>query len=465
MPVRSTIRRAVTPQAPEPPPTGDDLASPAPSAAAVARAGSLNLVARATSGMATLALAVLTTNVLSTHGRGVYAIITVWTGIVATVITAGTPVLAADLVHGRRSAQVLHGAATAIALVTAAVLVPVAFAISLVAHDVGAPALLAAAILTVLVTYAFYEMFIAQAEGRVVVVSLTDIGLAVCPLVTSVAAAILFDATVTLLVAAWAVGALVPAAVNFVRLSAHGSLLVARGWAAARGIARRSLGVALVGGATLLCTRIDVLVVAAVISASAAGIYSIPVALASSTLLLSRSLLTATYRPIMTAPAGELAGRLGVALRHSVILVLVGGGISIPLVALGAGFVFGDAYADIWRPYALLVAASAFLCVAEMIGHVLLTRLERQRELVLISIAMLMVNGVLAAAGAAWFGLVGAAASTTIAYAAAAAAQVACCARLLDVRMRDLVLPRRSDLMSYWRLAQALDVAPRCSGR
>ena len=432
------------------------LASPAPSAAAVARAGTLNLVARITSGTATLALAVVTTNVLSTHDRGVYVVITTWTGIVATVVTAGSPVLAADLVHGRQPQQVLHGAATALAVATASLLVPAALVISLLVDGVGAPALLAAAILTVLVTYAFYEQFIAQAQGRVLVVSLTDVGLAVCPLMASVAVAVLLHATVTSLVVAWAVGALVPAAANFIRVSGNGSLLIARGWAAARSIARRSLGVAIVGGATLLCTRIDVLVVAAVISASAAGIYSIPVALATSTLLLSRALLTVTYHPIMTAPPGELPGRLGVALRHSVILVLVAGGLSVPVVAVGARYVFGEAYADIWKPYILLVAANAFLCVAEMIMHVLLTRLERQRELVLISLGMLVVNGVLAAIGAAWFGLMGAAASTAVAYAAAAAAELACCAVLLGVPMRALAMPRRSDLASYWRLARAM---------
>jgi O-antigen/teichoic acid export membrane protein len=69
---------------------------------------------------------------------------------------------------------------------------------------------------------------------------------------------------------------------------------------------------------------------------------------------------------------------------------------------------------------------------------------------------MLIVNGVLAAAGAALFGLVGAAASTTITYALAAFALVAICARSLDVPMRDLAVPRVSDLLSYWRAVRSL---------
>jgi O-antigen/teichoic acid export membrane protein len=87
-----------------------------------------------------------------------------------------------------------------------------------------------------------------------------------------------------------------------------------------------------------------------------------------------------------------------------------------------------------------------------MLRHVLITRLERQREILLTSIGMLLANGVLAVAGAAAFGLIGAAASTTITYAGVAAGLVAFCARSLSVPMRALAVPRRSDLAPYGRL-------------
>jgi Na+-driven multidrug efflux pump len=69
---------------------------------------------------------------------------------------------------------------------------------------------------------------------------------------------------------------------------------------------------------------------------------------------------------------------------------------------------------------------------------------------------MLIVNGVFVAVGAALFGLVGAAASTTITYALAAYALVQICARSVDVPMRDLAVPRVSDLKTYWRAARSL---------
>jgi O-antigen/teichoic acid export membrane protein len=436
---------------------GADFPTPAPSSTALARASGLNLAARLTSGSATLGLAVLSTNVLDTHGRGIYAILSTWAGIAMTIITGGTAVLAADFVHGRHGAPVLHGASCAIALQAALVLFPVAAGISLLTNGVTLAALLCTAAVAVLVTYTNFEMSIAQARGSVLRVSLTDIGMSAFPLVASATAIVIVaDPTVTTLMAAWAIGATVTASLQFADALATAGVVIRNAWRVAVSIARRSIGVSLANGTALLTSRIDVLVVAVVLSASEAGIYSIPVALSTSLLLLSRSVLTATYRPIMTAPVSEVAARLSSALRHSVIVVLVGGTLSVPVVAFTAGFVFGDAYGDIWQPYAILVPAAACLCVAELLRHFLITRLERQREIVLTSVAMLIANGVLAVVGAATFGLVGAAASTTITYAGAAAALVAYCARALSVPMVELAVPRRSDLAPYGRVLRVL---------
>jgi O-antigen/teichoic acid export membrane protein len=427
--------------------------STAPPGVALARAGALNLLARLTSGAATLGLAVLTTNVLDTHDRGVYAILTLWAGVGATILTGGTTVLAADLIHGRHGERALHGASAAIGVGSALVLVPAAVVMALAMPDITVAALVATALICVLATYSSFEMSIAQARGDVVAVSLTDIAMAALPFVATVLAAVALEPTVGTLVAAWAAGSLVTAAAQ---LAIARAAPVGRAWRLARSIMRRSISVAFANGTSLLCSRIDVFVVAAVLSVSAAGVYSIPVALAANLMLLSRALLTATYRSIMTAGTDEVAARLSTSIRHSVIVVLAGGVLSLPVVAIAGGTVFGDAYRSVWEPYALLVPASAFLCVVEVLRHFLLTRLERQREFVLLATAMLVANGVLAAAGAAAFGLVGAAASTTVTYACAAYALVALCSRILGVTMRELAVPRPSDLAAYGRLGRSL---------
>jgi O-antigen/teichoic acid export membrane protein len=432
-------------------------AAGAASAQSIARAGGLNLAARPMSGAAVFGLAVITTNVLDTYGRGVYAILATWAGIAMTILTGGTTVMAADLIHGRHDERQLHGVSCAVAVQAGLLLFPIAAVVVLTVNGVSTVAVLCAAAVATLLTYCNFEMSIAQARGDILRVSLADMGMAGFPLLlTAVVAFAVADPTVALLMAAWAVGALLVACLQLTDAVATAGVVVRRSWSVAVGIMRRSTGVSAANGVALLMARIDVLVVAAVLGTSAAGVYSIPVALAANLLLLSRALLTATYRPIMTAAADQVGARLSAALRHAVIIVLVAGCLSVPFVALLAGPVFGDAYSEIWRPYAVLVPASAFLCVGEILRHFLITRLERQREILVTTAGMLIVNGILAVAGSAWFGLMGAAASTTIAYAGGVVALVAVCARSLSMPMLKLAVPRRSDLFAYWRLVRLM---------
>lgn len=421
----------------------------------IAKASALNLLARIISGGAALGLAILTTNVLDTDGRGIYAILGTLAGVLATIITGGTVVMAADLINGRQPQPVLHAAISAIGLATAMLLLPVSVLVSLATDWAPAAALVCTAAVTALLSYSNYEMHVAQTRGDVMRVSVTDIAMALFPLLLSVAAAVALDATVTTLMAAWTVAALITASAQFVSALPGAVPTARRAWSVAASTVRRSVGVAFANGVGLLCSRIDLLVVAVVLSTAEAGVYSIPVALAANLMLVSRALLTASYHPIMTAPATAVAGRLSAALRHSVILVLVAGGLSVPVVAVAAGPVFGDAYSEVWQPYSLLVPAIAFLCVAEFLRHFLLTRLERQREFVTVATGMLLLNGVLAVVGSAAFGLMGAAASTTIAYAAGTLVLIAICASELSVSMRALVMPRRSDAAAYWHVMRS----------
>src|ERR1700750_2727108 len=90
---------------------------------AMARAGALNLLARLITGAAAFALAVLTTHVLSVHGRGLYAVLTTTAGICVILLTAPSPVLVADLVHARRDEAHIRGGIAALGLVSCVVLV------------------------------------------------------------------------------------------------------------------------------------------------------------------------------------------------------------------------------------------------------------------------------------------------------------------------------------------------------
>jgi hypothetical protein len=76
-----------------------------------------------------------------------------------------------------------------------------------VTSGVTLAALVSTALLTALVTHSSFGMSIAQAHGDVFPVSLTDIAMAVFPLIATVIVAIVLDSTPGTLIAAWAAGA------------------------------------------------------------------------------------------------------------------------------------------------------------------------------------------------------------------------------------------------------------------
>src|SRR5664279_2205574 len=158
-----------------------------------------------------------------------------------------------------------------------------------------------AAIATGIVVFVSCEISLAQATGRVTAVGLGEISLATLPLLASAALAASGDATLGSLITAWLAGVSATAALQLWFALRRGGITPVESGIVWRWL-WRARGIALSNGMLQLCARVDVLVVSAVLSVSAAGVYSIPVALAANLLLFPRALLTVTYRSIMTAP-------------------------------------------------------------------------------------------------------------------------------------------------------------------
>jgi O-antigen/teichoic acid export membrane protein len=372
-------------------------------------------------------------------------VLTTAAGVGVIVLSAPAPVMLADLVRDRRGEAELRGGMLALGAGSALVLAFAALVANLAGVQLPGPSWvqILVAIATGVIVFSNCEISLAQATGRVTAVGLGEIGLATLPLLFSVAIAAFGDATLGLLITAWLAGVSATAALQLWFALRRGAITTT----APANVWRwlwRARGIAVSNGMLQLCARIDVLVVSAVISVSAAGVYSIPVALAANLLLFPRSLLTVTYRSIMTAPREEIARRAAATTTGSVALVLAGGAIGVPLTAALSGYVFGDAYADIWRPLAVLVPGIAAWSVVEVLRHVLLTRLERQHEVLITAIGMAGANGVLAVVGSREFGYVGAAASTTITYVAAALWMAHVCSRQLGVPIRHMFVLSRS---------------------
>jgi O-antigen/teichoic acid export membrane protein len=409
------------------------------------RASALNLAARLTSGAAAFALAILTARVLDTHGRGTYVVLTTAAGIGVVVLSAPAPVMVADLIRQRRDEGELRGGMLALGAGSALLLALTALIANLAGVGLPGPAWvqIMAAIATGIVVFASLEISLAQAMGRVTAVGLGEISLATLPLLASAAIAAFGHAALGSLITAWLAGVSATAALQLWFALRRGAITAVEPGIVLRWL-WRARGIALSNGMLQLCARIDVLVVSAVISVSAAGVYSIPVALAANLLLFPRALLTVTYRSIMTAPREAIARRTASTATGCCALVLAAGVVGVPLTAVLSARVFGGAYGDIWRPLAVLVPGIAAWSVVEVLRHVLLTRLERQREVVITAIGMAVGNGALAVVGSREFGYVGAAASTTITYIAAALWMAHVCSRQLGVPIRRLLVPSRS---------------------
>jgi O-antigen/teichoic acid export membrane protein len=410
-----------------------------------ARASALNLMARLISGAAAFALAVLTTRVLDTHGRGTYVVLTTAAGVGVVILSAPAPVMIADLVRDRSDEAELRGGMLALGAGSALVLASVAMFVNIAGARLPGPPLvqILAALATGIVVFVSCEISLAQARGRVTAVGLGEIALAILPLGASLAIVVYGRVSLVSLITAWLAGVSATAALQLGFALRRHAIIVTRSDIVWRWL-WRARGIAISNGMLQLCARIDVLVVSAVLSVSAAGIYSIPVALAANLLLFPRALLTVTYRSIMTAPREEIARRTAQTTTGCAALVLAGGALGVPITALLASRVFGSAYADAWRPLAVLVPGIAGWSVVEVLRHVLLTRLERQREVLITAIGMAVANGVLAVAGSSEFGYVGAAASTTITYLGAALWMARVCSRQLGVPVRRLFIPSRS---------------------
>jgi O-antigen/teichoic acid export membrane protein/capsular polysaccharide biosynthesis protein len=408
----------------------------------VVRASGLNLAARLTSGAAAFALAVLTTHVLDTHGRGSYVVLTTAAGVGVVVLSAPAPVMVADLVHDRHSEAELRGGIVALGAASALVLALAAVIANLAGVHLPGPAWvqILAAIATGVVVFVSCEIGLEQATGRVAGVSLGEIALATLPLLASGVVAALGRASLGSLITAWLVGVSATAALQIAFAVRRHAIVPIDSAVVGRWL-WRARSIAFSNGMLQLCARIDVLVVSAVISVSAAGVYSIPVALAANLLLFPRALLTATYRSIMTAPYELIARRTAATAAGSAALVLIGGALGVPAAAALSGPIFGSAYGNIWIPLAVLVPGIAAWSVVEVLRHVLLTRLERQREVLFTALGMSVANGALAVVGSYEFGSTGAAASTTITYVAAALWMARVCSRQLGVPIRRMFVP------------------------
>jgi O-antigen/teichoic acid export membrane protein len=219
---------------------------------------------------------------------------------------------------------------------------------------------------------------------------------------------------------------------------------------------RRGIPVSLANGIAKLSYRLDLIIVAALLTVADVGRYSVAVAAGESLLLLSRAAITGAYAPLISSELSESIRVTVRTMRHCIALVLPAGVVLTLLARLAMEPVLGPGFGDVWMLVGLLIPAFVAVSLLEVLVNFLVVRLERTREFLLMSIAMASGNLLAGAALVALIGLPGAAISTSIASTLALAYLVLRFIRAGGPSDPQAYLPSRAELRDYIQLFGAI---------
>ncbi len=225
-------------------------------------------------------------------------------------------------------------------------------------------------------------------------------------------------------------------------------------------IVRFTLVTGLGGIIGFLNYRIDLILVVSLDSREGAGIYSSAIAVAEALWLFSSAIAMASYARVARVDRAEAARVTATAVRHTMLVVMVGGIVTALVAPAAVELLFGRDYRDAATPLRILCLGTAMFAPQGLFTNYFTNQLGRpviQLVLAVFALSTSVVAGVLliphyGTAGAAW--------STTISYGASGVVAVGLFLWLSDARPSDLWRLRSSDIASYYRLTR--DVA---SGR
>jgi O-antigen/teichoic acid export membrane protein len=223
-----------------------------------------------------------------------------------------------------------------------------------------------------------------------------------------------------------------------------------------RTVARRGIGVSLANAIARLGYRVDLFVVAALLSVADVGRYSVAIAIAEALWQVSRAAGTGVYAAVIDPVSPEATALTLRSFRHSILLLTTGGFCAVVAAAVLFEPLLGAGFAGIWRPLALVVPGIVALGAAEMLQPFLLIRLESSREYLRTYATATAVNLLVALALVPWIGIAGAAVSTSIAYSAAALYLARRFQRLAGGVSPGDFVPGPADIRDYQRLGSAL---------
>jgi O-antigen/teichoic acid export membrane protein len=219
---------------------------------------------------------------------------------------------------------------------------------------------------------------------------------------------------------------------------------------------RRGIPVSLANTVARLSYRLDLIVVAALLTIGDVGRYSVATAAGETLLLLSRAVMTGAYAPLIGSELSESIRIAVRTMRHCVALVVPAGVLLTLVSAVAMKPVLGPAFADVWVLVGLLIPSFLAVSIAELLINFLVVRLERTREFLLMSMAAGVANLAGAAVLVTVIGLPGAAISSSVTYGFAVLYLLTRFAQAGGPASPRAYLPSGAELSDYARLVGAV---------
>lgn len=428
------------------PPTGDGSADLSP----IARGGVRSFIFRVLTAVTDFLVVLVTARGFGAEGRGLYALASFSVTAVIVVVGGASVIMRAEV--GRQRVPLGRLYAACVALSGGALGLAGVAIVLIVLLWPGALVPLCVAIASPFSLLAQLQMSLYQAQGDVRRMHYVGLARSAVPMAALAVVALIAPGQVRVALLVWAGAQFV---VPFVALHLQRRRTTFQ-WHGVGPLLRRliwrGIPVSVAQSVFIVGTRIDVIVLAALLSVADVGRYSIALAAGEALLLLSRAVTTGAYARMISAPLDESIRITVRTLRHCVALVVGAGAALVVVVGVGAEPILGSGFAGVWIPLAILLPAFVATSVGELLVNFLVVRLERFREVVLQSIGMGVVNLALALPLVLALGVAGAALATSLAFVAGAIYLLARFAHFGGPREVRRYLPTRVELADYQAL-------------
>ena len=381
---------------------------------ATARGGIRSLVFRVVTAASDFLVVLVTTRGFGVDGRGVYALTSFALAAGGMMLGGPTVVIRAEIGRSRASLGAIFAASFVLSAGVLALALVMAPAVIVAWPASTIPLYVAIALPPMLLTE--YHVSLYQALGDMRRMHYVWLARSLVPLMALTVMALVAPDQIHLALFVWAGAQFIVPAFTLAAQRRQTRFKFSGLRPLLGRLIRRGAPVSIANTVARLSYRLDLIVVAALLTIADVGRYSVATAAGETLLLLSRAVMTGAYAPLIGSELSESIRIAVRTMRHCVALVVPAGLLLTLLSAVAMKPVLGPAFADVWVLVGLLIPSFLAVSIAELLINFLVVRLERTREFLLMSMAAGVANLAGAAVLVTVIGLPGAAISSSVTY-------------------------------------------------